>query len=61
MIARVAAPGVVGSWKKNRKTWLNVPADEALLFDLDRAKLWRASITKLGIDPGLLHATAGSA
>lgn len=42
-------------------TWLNVPADEALLFDLDRAKLWRASITKLGIDPGLLHATAGSA
>jgi len=42
-------------------TWLNVPADDALLFSLDRSKLWRAAIAKLGIDPGLLHATAGSA
>lgn len=41
--------------------WLAVPSDDAILFTLDRAKLWNAAIGKLGVDPGRLHDTVGNA
>ena len=42
-------------------SWLNVPADPALLFDTDLDRNWEAAIHKLGIDPSLLSAEAGHA
>jgi len=41
--------------------WLNVPADEALLFGLDLPHKWEAAIHKLGIDFATLSAEAGHA
>lgn len=41
--------------------WLNVPADEDLLFGPDLEDKWSRAIAKLGIDPSLLSATAGHA
>jgi len=42
-------------------SWLNVPADPALLFGTDPDRKWDAAIHKLGIDPSLLSMDAGHA
>jgi putative transcriptional regulator len=42
-------------------SWLNVPADEALLFDVGQRDKWRRSIAKLGVDVSLLSGEAGHA
>lgn len=44
-----------------RNTWLNVPADEALLFTEQPDQLWRAAMARLGIDPSALSGSAGHA
>lgn len=41
--------------------WLNVPADEHLLFQTDLDHKWEAAIHKLGIDFGSLSGDAGHA
>ncbi|MDP3419150.1 MAG: YqgE/AlgH family protein [Falsiroseomonas sp.] len=41
--------------------WLNVPADEALLFAEQPDQLWRAAMARLGIDPSALSGSAGHA
>lgn len=42
-------------------SWLNVPADEQLLFGLDLEHKWEAAIHKLGIDFAALSVAAGHA
>ena len=42
-------------------SWLNVPADEALLFGDAQQDKWERSIAKLGIDISLLSGQAGHA
>jgi putative transcriptional regulator len=44
-----------------RNTWLNVPADEALLFEGDVGAKWRLALGRLRIDPLLLSPDAGHA
>jgi putative transcriptional regulator len=44
-----------------RNAWLNVPADEALVFRADLARSWDAALAKLRVDPALLSGTAGRA
>lgn len=44
-----------------QNAWLNVPADEALIFDTDFAHKWERSIAKLGVDVSLLSGDAGHA
>lgn len=44
-----------------QNTWLNVPADETLIFDTDLAHKWERSIAKLGVDVSLLSGDAGHA
>ena len=44
-----------------RNAWLNVPADEALVFGADTARTWEAALAKLRIDPALLSGIAGHA
>lgn len=41
--------------------WLNVPADEDLLFGADLDGKWRRAMGKIGIDPRLLSDEAGHA
>jgi putative transcriptional regulator len=41
--------------------WLNVPADEALLFDTDIDHKWENAVHKLGFDFGSLSGDAGHA
>jgi len=41
--------------------WLTCASDEALLFDGDYDRKWNRALAKLGVDPGLLTATAGRA
>jgi len=41
--------------------WLQVPADEALVFDGQVATKWERAVAKLGIDPGRLTGLAGHA
>lgn len=41
--------------------WLTCPADEALLFSDDHDHKWSQALAKIGVDPGLLSATAGQA
>jgi len=41
--------------------WLNVPADDAILFDADIDTKYDRALAKLGIDPGMLSADAGHA
>ncbi len=41
--------------------WLNVPADEAILFGPDMDDKWTRAVAKLGFDPNLLFAGAGHA
>ncbi|HWX48791.1 MAG TPA: YqgE/AlgH family protein [Roseomonas sp.] len=44
-----------------RNAWLNVPADEALLFEGTLDEKWRMALAKLHIDPLLLSGSAGHA
>ncbi|WP_244407940.1 YqgE/AlgH family protein [Roseomonas fluvialis] len=44
-----------------RNAWLNLPADEALLFREDLSGSWTAALARLRIDPALLSGTAGHA
>ncbi len=41
--------------------WLNVPCDEALLFDPDLETKWERSIAKLGVSLSMLSGEAGHA
>ncbi|MGB0671349.1 MAG: YqgE/AlgH family protein [Rhodospirillales bacterium] len=41
--------------------WLNVQADEDLLFDHDLESKWERAITKIGVDPRMLTGVAGHA
>ncbi len=41
--------------------WLTVPADQAILFDVETDDKWQAAIELLGIDPLLLSAEGGRA
>lgn len=41
--------------------WLNVPADEAIVFDEDYDTKWARAMAKLRIDPGRLSGEAGRA
>ncbi|MDJ0684366.1 MAG: YqgE/AlgH family protein [Alphaproteobacteria bacterium] len=44
-----------------QNVWLNVPADDDLVFDTDLETKWRRSLAKLGIDVTLLSGQAGHA
>lgn len=44
-----------------QNAWLNVPSDEALVFDSEIETKWNRAIAKLGIDPSLLSGDAGHA
>ncbi|MDJ0388658.1 YqgE/AlgH family protein [Roseomonas sp. E05] len=44
-----------------RNAWLNVPADEALLFEGALNEKWRMALAKMHIDPLLLSGSAGHA
>ncbi|HYF07611.1 MAG TPA: YqgE/AlgH family protein [Acetobacteraceae bacterium] len=44
-----------------RNAWLNVPADEALVFGEDVDHKWRQALAKLKVDPLLLSGAAGHA
>jgi putative transcriptional regulator len=41
--------------------WLNVPADESLVFREDTDHTWEAALAKLRVDPALLSGSAGRA
>ena len=41
--------------------WLNVDADEQLVFDENLDSKWERAIAKLGVDPALLSSDAGNA
>jgi putative transcriptional regulator len=44
-----------------RNAWLNVQADESLVFRDDSSHTWEAALAKLRVDPALLSGTAGHA
>lgn len=44
-----------------RNAWLNVPADDAIVFGDDLEAKWERAIAKLGFDPALLVGEAGNA
>lgn len=44
-----------------QNAWLNVPADEVLIFDSTLEDKWERSIAKLGVDISLLSGDAGHA
>jgi putative transcriptional regulator len=44
-----------------QNAWLNVPADDGLLFDEDIETRWERAIAKLGINPSLLSGQHGHA
>lgn len=44
-----------------QNAWLNVPADEGLIFDSAIDTKWTRAIAKIGIDPSLLSGDAGHA
>lgn len=41
--------------------WLNVGADEGLVFDTDLNTKWQRAMAKIGIDPSMLSESAGHA
>lgn len=45
----------------HENSWLNVPADESLIFDDAQQDKWKRSIAKLGFDISLLSGEAGHA
>lgn len=44
-----------------QNAWLNVPADDALLFDADIGSRWERAIAKIGVDLALLSSDHGHA
>jgi putative transcriptional regulator len=44
-----------------QNAWLNVPADDGLIFDSAIDTKWARAIAKIGIDPSLLSGDAGHA
>lgn len=44
-----------------QNSWLNVPADDAIVFDTAYQTKWQRALAKLGIDPGMLSGAAGRA
>ena len=42
-------------------TWLNVPADDGLMFDADIDSRWKRAIAKIGVDVSLLSGDHGHA
>jgi putative transcriptional regulator len=44
-----------------QNTWLNVPADEAIIYDADDQTKWQRALAKLRISPGMLSGEAGRA
>lgn len=44
-----------------KNSWLQAPADDALIFDINIQNKWKHSITKLGIDANSLSSEAGHA
>ena len=44
-----------------QNSWLTVPADDAILFDIPLRKRHRAALSKLGIEPAALMQGAGHA
>lgn len=44
-----------------QNSWLNVPADDAILFDANYQSKWQRGLAKLKIDPGMLSGDAGQA
>ena len=44
-----------------QNAWLNVPADDSLLFDHDNDTRWERAIAKLGVDLSLLSGEHGHA
>ena len=53
-------PGQLDS-EIQQNAWLNVPADDSLLFDTDIASRWERSIAKIGVDLSLLSGDHGHA
>ncbi|PPR23025.1 MAG: hypothetical protein CFH40_01171 [Alphaproteobacteria bacterium MarineAlpha10_Bin3] len=53
-------PGQLDS-EIQQNAWLNVPADNALLFDTDIASRWEKAIAKIGVDLSLLSGDHGHA
>ena len=47
--------------KIQANSWLSVPADEAIVFDLQNDTKWERAIGRLGIDAGMLSSEAGHA
>ncbi|MCP5145050.1 MAG: YqgE/AlgH family protein [Gammaproteobacteria bacterium] len=45
----------------NSNSWLTVPVNNAIIFDLPAESRWRAAVTELGIDPASLMSEAGHA
>jgi len=54
------APGQLDA-EIQANAWLNVPADEDLLFSTNQADKWPKAVRKLGIDLSLLSTDAGHA
>jgi len=44
-----------------QNSWLNVPADEAIIYDTDYATKWQRALAMLRIDPAQLSTGAGHA
>jgi putative transcriptional regulator len=44
-----------------QNAWLNVPADDALMFDVDIESRWERAVAKIGIDVSLLSGEHGHA
>ncbi|MET4807079.1 YqgE/AlgH family protein [Limibacillus sp. MBR-115] len=44
-----------------QNAWLNVAADDALVFGPDIAAKWESAIRKLGVEPSMLSGSAGHA
>ncbi len=44
-----------------QNAWLNVPADEAIVYDDKHQTKWQRALAKLKVDPGMLSETSGRA
>lgn len=53
-------PGQLDS-EIQQNAWLNVPADDAIIFDVDIASRWERAIAKIGVDVALLSGEHGHA
>ena len=53
--------GGAGYGLKLLNAWLNVPADDGLMFDADIDSRWERAIGKIGVDVSLLSADHGHA